>query len=632
MVMEASPSPQSVGREFVRQYYTLLNQAPAHLHRFYNQHSSFVHGGLDSNRESTPAVGQKQIHQKIQQLNFRDCHAKISQVDSQLTLENGVVVQVSGELSNAGQPMRRFTQTFVLAIQAPKKYYVHNDIFRYQDMIFPDEEETDVSGMEGGINETGERDAEEGGPSEPDEDEHQNQGQPLTGTAPAAEPQTQATLISTQQPQLQQQQIYYAQPPQPLVHPVMQQVLNGTVHEETTLINQQPQPQPQQQPPPPPPVQQQQQQQPQQQPPHQYIAEPTAQIQFAQETETDTAAEKPTSTEEEPQAQPAETQEQTEAETTYSATTQESEPERQVSPNTTNISSSGPKTYANLVKSFPSSNSTPSPQVPKISMSPVSSHNNRKPPMTNLRLDDRSQLHPTGSAATLSGMNVNASQQQTHRNNSNQQPQQPQHQQQRASRGGLVQRGNGERRGGTRPCQYSDAHQLFLGNLPHNASEHDLRQLFERYGKVADLRVHSKSSDRCKGPLGSNNNTKVPNYGFITFEDQLVVTKVLNSLPICYPDEHGQKLNVEEKKTKPRMSMDGSGGRLNSGDGNMRPMGQQQQQQRGPGRGGPGVMRGGQHGARGGRGGFPRGGDGGRGGGAMRQPGNPNNASYQNRR
>jgi len=28
--------------------------------------------------------------------------------------------------------MRRFTQTFVLAAQSPKKYYVHNDIFRYQ--------------------------------------------------------------------------------------------------------------------------------------------------------------------------------------------------------------------------------------------------------------------------------------------------------------------------------------------------------------------------------------------------------------------------------------------------------------------------------------------------------------------
>lgn len=33
MVMEAPPSPQSVGREFVRQYYTLMHQAPSHLHR-----------------------------------------------------------------------------------------------------------------------------------------------------------------------------------------------------------------------------------------------------------------------------------------------------------------------------------------------------------------------------------------------------------------------------------------------------------------------------------------------------------------------------------------------------------------------------------------------------------------------
>ncbi|XP_013166523.1 PREDICTED: ras GTPase-activating protein-binding protein 2, partial [Papilio xuthus] len=133
MVMEASPSPQSVGREFVRQYYTLLNKAPAYLHRFYNNYSSFVHGGLDApNRETLPVVGQKQIHNRIQQLNFRDCHAKISQVDSQATLGNGVVVQVTGELSNGGAPMRRFTQTFVLAAQSPKKYYVHNDIFRYQ--------------------------------------------------------------------------------------------------------------------------------------------------------------------------------------------------------------------------------------------------------------------------------------------------------------------------------------------------------------------------------------------------------------------------------------------------------------------------------------------------------------------
>uniref|UniRef100_A0A6B2EEE4 Putative ras gtpase-activating protein-binding protein 2 n=1 Tax=Phlebotomus kandelakii TaxID=1109342 RepID=A0A6B2EEE4_9DIPT len=144
MVMDASPSPQSVGREFVRQYYTLLNKAPNHLHRFYNHQSSFVHGGLEANnRDASLVIGQKQIHNRIQQLNFRDCHAKISQVDSQATLGNGVVVQVTGELSNDGQPMRRFTQTFVLAAENPKKYYVHNDIFRYQDVYSDDEADAD---------------------------------------------------------------------------------------------------------------------------------------------------------------------------------------------------------------------------------------------------------------------------------------------------------------------------------------------------------------------------------------------------------------------------------------------------------------------------------------------------------
>jgi len=34
MVMEM-PSPQCVGQEFVRQYYTLLHQAPEHMHRYF---------------------------------------------------------------------------------------------------------------------------------------------------------------------------------------------------------------------------------------------------------------------------------------------------------------------------------------------------------------------------------------------------------------------------------------------------------------------------------------------------------------------------------------------------------------------------------------------------------------------
>merc|ERR1719365_473756 len=144
----AAPSPQSVGQEFVRQYYTMLNQAPLHLHRFYSTNSSFVHGGFDkAGVGAEPAYGQQEIHARITQLNFKDCHAKIRQVDAHSTLGNGVVVQVSGNLSNRGMPHRRFMQTFVLAPQSPKKYYVINDIFRYQDEVFSDVDD-DLEGEE----------------------------------------------------------------------------------------------------------------------------------------------------------------------------------------------------------------------------------------------------------------------------------------------------------------------------------------------------------------------------------------------------------------------------------------------------------------------------------------------------
>ena len=74
-------------------------------HRFYSSNSSFVHGGLDGPNEgrdnptsgkisTDPVHGQHEIHQRIMQLNFRDCKAKIRQVDAHATLDSGVVVQV----------------------------------------------------------------------------------------------------------------------------------------------------------------------------------------------------------------------------------------------------------------------------------------------------------------------------------------------------------------------------------------------------------------------------------------------------------------------------------------------------------------------------------------------------------
>ncbi|XP_050349013.1 ras GTPase-activating protein-binding protein 2 isoform X2 [Nymphalis io] len=435
MVMEASPSPQSVGREFVRQYYTLLNKAPAHLHRFYNNYSSFVHGGLDApNRETLPVVGQKQIHNRIQQLNFRDCHAKISQVDAQATLGNGVVVQVTGELSNGGAPMRRFTQTFVLAAQSPKKYYVHNDIFRYQDIVFSDEE-GEGSGRSEGEEEEG---AATGGyfppaPAFP----------PAPFPAPPAPPH--APLLSPPAPPAPSAPLAPPAPPAP--H------LNGhpPPHDE---------------------------------PPRHLVAALQANaIPGGAPSATPTAVSAAPAPERELEAVPE--------------PLPQPEPEREPSPPP---QPSTPKTYANLLKSGASRGSPPAPApapAPVPAPAPASAPAPHEP-----------RPRPPRVA----------------------QPQQP---------------GNPSESG----RRYSDAQQLFLGNLPHSATEEELRALFARFGTVAELRVHSKPA--------APGAPRHPNYGFITYESAQAAAECLNAAPLFFPAEGegagaGVKLNVEEKKTRAR--------------------------------------------------------------------------------
>lgn len=107
----------SIASSFVKQYYTLLNKAPCYIHNFYSQDSTFIHGTIDMGNENCtePVVGREEIKRKMEELKLNDCRAKIKQIDCLETLAGGLVIQVIGELSNDGKPMRKFLQTFVLA-------------------------------------------------------------------------------------------------------------------------------------------------------------------------------------------------------------------------------------------------------------------------------------------------------------------------------------------------------------------------------------------------------------------------------------------------------------------------------------------------------------------------------------
>ncbi|XP_018323328.1 ras GTPase-activating protein-binding protein 1 [Agrilus planipennis] len=562
MVMEAPPSPQSVGREFVRQYYTLLNRAPTHLHRFYNNQSSFVHGGLDPpNRETSPMVGQKQIHQKIQQLNFRDCHAKITQVDAQATLGNGVVVQVTGELSNAGQPMRRFTQTFVLAAQSPKKYYVHNDIFRYQDEIVSDDE------------------CEPENRSENEDDLNQDR-QVGMGDVAQISPQPIPTYYSPNTPlqsNIPPVPQHHAQPP-PVISPQPPiPAVNGVVHPDDlpVISGQVPQP-------------------------HipssgqtQGLGTPMGALQATGMIGNATAPPMPVAPVDEPQ-QPLQQLSQLSEEETITNTAEqlgttdfnessEVTVEESQEPPLESAASSEPKTYATLLKSgggVTGSNVTPTSNY--INPPPKS----LSPPLIQNRYESRDfQSGSTNSTGPRNngsvGNNGNGTGTATNYPLGGQQAQRgprrsqqqgiPRQDSQRTGSGGQPGRNsfnddnfNFEDRRKSQNS-HNDSNQLFLGNLPHTAREEEIREIFAQFGTIVDLRILSKQSKQ-PGIPGAR---APPNYGFITYESQEAVQNCLAAKPLHYPhnDKTGVTLNVEEKKVKDRPSY-GSGNRIGSGADN----------------------------------------------------------------
>ncbi|XP_068582846.1 ras GTPase-activating protein-binding protein 2 isoform X1 [Cebidichthys violaceus] len=436
MVME-KPSPLLVGREFVRQYYTLLNKAPDFLHRFYGRNSSYVHGGLDPSGKLAEAVyGQAEIHKKVMSLQFSECHTKIRHVDAHATLSDGVVVQVLGELSNNGQPMRKFMQTFVLAPEGSvaNKFYVHNDIFRYEDEVFGDSEAE--------LDEESEEEVEE-----EQEERH-----------PSPEPLQESPNSTT-----------YYEP-----HPVA----NGV---EEPMEEPAPEPEPEPEP------------------------EPKA-----EETKPD-VDEKVLEEMEEKAPSPAPV---------------ESPPNTQEPPKTFS--------WASVTsKNLPPSGTVPSSGIPPHVVKAPSSQprveaktETQTAPLRSR--DQRTRDRPAFTARGPRPDGVASSESQTGKPHLS-----------FVNKGvrGDAEPGDMDSR---RIVRYPDSHQLFVGNLPHDIDESELKDFFMTYGNVVELRINTKG-------VGG----KLPNFGFVVFDDSDPVQRILGAKvegPIMFRGE--VRLNVEEKKTR----------------------------------------------------------------------------------
>lgn len=486
------PSPIQVGREFVRQYYTLLNHAPELLYRFYSVNSTYVHGGKYCNGEpAEPVIGQKEINCKIGSLKFIDCHTKIKQVDAHSTIGNGVVVQVTGELSNAGNPLRRFMQTFVLAPQGdnPFKFYVHNDIFRYQDEVFMDDTPSEHSENEPEI-----EDEVIQPPSPTPEQTYTDNFYPASAAPPTSHTPEQTTS------------------PHPLTNGI-DRLTEASPSVDTSSATPVPEPELPVEP------------------------EPSPVPEEPQEVIPDTPPSPEPPAEETPPPpveEPEPLQEELNLDEVPDVKPVSSKPfswADMASKNTPAARTSFPP--ATTPKVQPQTFTPPEPAAEPVEPpQPPRQQTRREPPRNNFN-NDRGDGGPDM--------------------RHNRRP------------GGPGQNG---------PIRYPDNQQVFVGNLPFEINDTELRSHFSQFGKVIEVRInHSHTSN--------------PSFGFVIFEDPKSVEEVLHEMPITFKTDRGDhRINIEEKKQRSRDNNRSRGGGMG---GDQRRMGGGDM--RGGRRGGPPMMR-----------------------------------------
>lgn len=140
-----TPPAELVGSAFVEQYYGLLHSNPEVVHKFYQDISVLSRPEPDGVMKSVTTM--KGINDKICSMNYKNYKAEIQTADAQDSMENGVILLVTGYLTGMDKLRRRFTQTFFLAPQ-DVGYFVLNDVFRFMDEnVLLDANTISVSGI-----------------------------------------------------------------------------------------------------------------------------------------------------------------------------------------------------------------------------------------------------------------------------------------------------------------------------------------------------------------------------------------------------------------------------------------------------------------------------------------------------
>ena len=98
---------------------------------------------------------------------------------------------------------------------------------------------------------------------------------------------------------------------------------------------------------------------------------------------------------------------------------------------------------------------------------------------------------------------------------------------------------------------------IYVGNLPYNVVEEDLKEIFEEYGEIASVKIISdKLTGRSKG------------FGFVEMDDEEEAKKAIEELNNA--ELSGRNIKVNESRPRSNDSRGGGGHRRGGGSFNRR--------------------------------------------------------------
>ncbi|KAH6658861.1 nuclear transport factor 2 [Plectosphaerella plurivora] len=120
----ATPNFEEVAKQFVEFYYNQFDSDRKGLANLYRDQSMLTF-------ESASVLGVSPIVEKLSGLPFEKVKHQVSTLDSQPTVEGGILILITGQLlvDEEQRPMN-FSQTFQLMRDPSGNYFVFNDIFK----------------------------------------------------------------------------------------------------------------------------------------------------------------------------------------------------------------------------------------------------------------------------------------------------------------------------------------------------------------------------------------------------------------------------------------------------------------------------------------------------------------------